>query len=197
MSTESRRKILDAAREEFAAYGLAGARVDRIAASSQCNKQLIYHYFGDKQGLYDAVLTELVLIARDNQAAARKKGLSYARDYLGSFDMGTAAQANWARLLAWEGLTQSPENAELESIRRENFRNLVRWLEEDQQAGVVTDRFTAEELYAFFLSATVFPYILPNVFRLVFGASEVTPEALASWRDTLRTLMQSIGGKSD
>src|SRR6187455_3146948 len=52
----TQRKLLAAARREFAACGLAGARVDEIAARAGVNKQLVYHYFGDKDALYLAVL---------------------------------------------------------------------------------------------------------------------------------------------
>jgi TetR/AcrR family transcriptional regulator len=49
-------KILAAAWHEFAQKGFAGARVDAIAARSGANKRMIYHYFGDKEGLFVAVL---------------------------------------------------------------------------------------------------------------------------------------------
>jgi TetR/AcrR family transcriptional regulator len=52
----TRKKLLTAARREFADSGLAGARVDEIAARAGVNKQLVYHYFGDKDALYLAVL---------------------------------------------------------------------------------------------------------------------------------------------
>ena len=52
----TRKKLLTAARREFASHGLAGARVDEIAARAGVNKQLVYHYFGDKDALYLAVL---------------------------------------------------------------------------------------------------------------------------------------------
>ena len=52
----TRQKLLTAARREFANSGLAGARVDEIAARAGVNKQLVYHYFGDKDALYLAVL---------------------------------------------------------------------------------------------------------------------------------------------
>lgn len=52
----TRNKLLVAARREFARSGLAGARVDEIAARAGVNKQLVYHYFGDKDALYLAVL---------------------------------------------------------------------------------------------------------------------------------------------
>src|ERR1700746_799841 len=51
-----RQKLLIAARSESADGGLAGARVDEIAARAGVNKQLVYHYFGDKDTLYLAVL---------------------------------------------------------------------------------------------------------------------------------------------
>jgi AcrR family transcriptional regulator len=52
---ETRRRILAAATEDFAGHGIAGARVDRIAAEAGVNKAQIYAYFGDKQALFDAV----------------------------------------------------------------------------------------------------------------------------------------------
>ncbi|MBF4163706.1 TetR/AcrR family transcriptional regulator [Nocardioides acrostichi] len=51
----TRQRILDAATSEFAAYGLAGARVDRIAEVAHTNKGQIYAYFGSKEALFDAV----------------------------------------------------------------------------------------------------------------------------------------------
>jgi AcrR family transcriptional regulator len=52
----TRRRVLDAATAEFAARGIAGARVDRIAAAARSNKAQMYAYFGSKEGLFDAVL---------------------------------------------------------------------------------------------------------------------------------------------
>jgi TetR/AcrR family transcriptional regulator len=51
---ESRRAILAAARAEFGEHGYAGARINRIAARSGLNKQLIYYYFQSKSGLHAA-----------------------------------------------------------------------------------------------------------------------------------------------
>jgi AcrR family transcriptional regulator len=52
----TRAVILAAATEEITTKGLDGARVDEIARRSGVNKRMIYHYFGDKEGLYLAVL---------------------------------------------------------------------------------------------------------------------------------------------
>ncbi|WP_296255176.1 MULTISPECIES: TetR/AcrR family transcriptional regulator [unclassified Pseudomonas] len=51
-------RVLAAAREEFSAKGLAGARVEDIAKEVGVTKQLVYHYYGSKEGLFVAVLDE-------------------------------------------------------------------------------------------------------------------------------------------
>src|SRR6266403_508538 len=49
-------RILEAAKQEFAAHGLAGARVDRIAANAGANKRMLYYHIGNKEDLYLEVL---------------------------------------------------------------------------------------------------------------------------------------------
>jgi TetR/AcrR family transcriptional regulator len=49
--------LLDAAMAVFSEHGFAGARVDEIAARAGVNKALLYAYYGDKEGLYRAVLS--------------------------------------------------------------------------------------------------------------------------------------------
>ncbi len=57
-TSDTRQRIFDAATAEFADHGIAGARVDRIAAAAGANKQLIYAYFGDKETLFRTVVCE-------------------------------------------------------------------------------------------------------------------------------------------
>lgn len=59
-SAATRARILDAAIEEFAAYGLAGARIDRIAEAAEANKRSIYVYFGSKESLFNAALDRVI-----------------------------------------------------------------------------------------------------------------------------------------
>ena len=54
----TRLSILSSATEEFARYGLGGARVDRIARRAGANKRMLYYYFGDKDGLFLASLED-------------------------------------------------------------------------------------------------------------------------------------------
>ena len=56
----TRARILAAATSEFAAHGIAGARVDRIATASGSNKNMIYIYFGNKEQLFDVVFAAAI-----------------------------------------------------------------------------------------------------------------------------------------
>jgi AcrR family transcriptional regulator len=63
----SQATILAAARDEFAAHGLGGARMDRIAERAGLNKRLIYYYFEDKEQLFRAVLEQAYRQIRDEE----------------------------------------------------------------------------------------------------------------------------------
>jgi AcrR family transcriptional regulator len=71
----TRRRIVAAATAEFAEHGIAGARVDRIAAAASSNKAQLYAYFGSKEQLFDTVfrsslesIVEVVPISADDLA---------------------------------------------------------------------------------------------------------------------------------
>lgn len=59
------RRILEAATDEFARRGIAGARIERITAAARTNKAQLYGYFGSKEGLFDAVVADCVGRAMD------------------------------------------------------------------------------------------------------------------------------------
>jgi AcrR family transcriptional regulator len=56
----TRARILDAAIGEFAAKGFIGARIEEICRNAKANPRMIYRYFGDKEGLYVAVLESVL-----------------------------------------------------------------------------------------------------------------------------------------
>ncbi|WP_172492617.1 TetR/AcrR family transcriptional regulator [Gluconobacter oxydans] len=64
---QTRKNILEVALKEFAEYGLAGARVDRIARGTRTTKGMIYYHFGDKDGLYKAVLEKVYPSLRSDE----------------------------------------------------------------------------------------------------------------------------------
>lgn len=72
----TRDNLLVAARSAFAESGLEGARVDDIARRAGANKQLVYHYFGSKDGLYTAVLERVYSEIRSREMELNLGALS-------------------------------------------------------------------------------------------------------------------------
>lgn len=70
----TKESIIIAATEEFANYGLTGARVDAIAARTRTAKRMIYYYFGSKEELFNAVLERAYSCIR-----AAERGLNLDR----------------------------------------------------------------------------------------------------------------------
>lgn len=118
----TKRRLLTAATEEFAATGFAGARVNAIATAAGVNKERIYSYFGDKAGLFGAVLaSEVEELLRGISVTGTGPDATGA---LGGdlFDRA-AAHPHLPRLLAWESLElEAPVSA---SERAEGCAALV------------------------------------------------------------------------
>jgi AcrR family transcriptional regulator len=102
-----RRNILEVAHREFVEKGLSGARIDEIAARTTTSKRMIYYYFGDKQGLYIAVLEQAYSAMREGETAldltnlppraALEKLAAYTFDY-------HAQHADFVRLVMVENI---------------------------------------------------------------------------------------------
>src|SRR5262245_32396982 len=101
----SRPALLAAARAAFSERGLEGGRVDDIAQRAGVNKQLVYHYFGSKDGLYTAVLEQVYREIRDQESALELDTLpaeAAMRELVGfSFDY-LAKSPDFVRILADE-----------------------------------------------------------------------------------------------
>jgi AcrR family transcriptional regulator len=101
---ETRERILEAATAEFSSYGVAGARVDRIARAAGGNKNLIYIYFENKENLFSSVL------ARHLQRVY--EDLDFTPDdlpgYAGRVFDFAMAHPDLMRLMAWSALERPP-----------------------------------------------------------------------------------------
>ena len=66
---ETKRRIMAAAKVEFAKSGLGGARVDVIAARAKSNKRMMYHYFGNKEALFKLIIEDAYADFREAERA--------------------------------------------------------------------------------------------------------------------------------
>lgn len=138
----TRRRLLDAAAAEFAEHGIAGARVDRIAAAAMSNKAQIYHYFTNKDGLFDAVLTELA------QDTLREAPIDAADlpEYAGRLFDRFVDDPVKERLAKWYRL-EGDGYAAVETVVA-STNDKLEAITKAQEAGLVPARFTPVELLA-------------------------------------------------
>jgi AcrR family transcriptional regulator len=157
---QTRQRLLDAAAEEFAAYGIAGARVDRIAAKAGCNKALLYHHFDSKEGLFDAVF-DAMCVATVSETPIDPHDLpEYAARLFDSFE----AHPERARLASWYRLEHGgePLDAVLASMRGKAAQ-----IEQAQRAGILPDRYEAVELLTLILNlSTMWASVTPDLARM-------------------------------
>ena len=130
----TRQRIFEAAIEEFAAHGNAGARVDRIAEKARANKESIYRYFGTKDELLHRVLDRF-LDERGEQLLPQSQDMdAYAAGLFRYF----AAHPEFLRLSLWEGLElgAGPDASAMDH-RRRHYQEKLSSIAEQQEAGTI------------------------------------------------------------
>ena len=184
----AREALLGAAVAEFARKGFAGARVDVIAQEAGVNKQLVYHYFGSKQGLYQAALErvyeqiraserELSLDALEPpEAMARLVGFSF--DYL-------TEHPEFIALLADENRQQGSHirsSVRLQKMHSPLVDMLKGTLRRGVASGVFRRDYDAVNLYISIAAISYFFFSNNHTLSAIFGRKLDSPAARTSRR---------------
>ncbi|RAG87214.1 TetR/AcrR family transcriptional regulator [Streptacidiphilus pinicola] len=138
-------RLLDAAFAEFAAYGIAGARVDRIAENAGANKRMIYIYFGNKEQLFDEVLRRAV----EAGIAAVPFDVEDLPGYAGAIFDHLVARRDLMRLRLWKLL----ERPDADGLEAEAFEGKAASLAEAQQRGDLAQEMLPDDLLTMVLAA--------------------------------------------
>lgn len=179
----SQSTILAAARDEFAEFGLGGARVDRIAERAGLNKRLIYYYFDDKEKLFQAVLEQAYRDIREAEAQLHLEDLAPAdavrrlveftwNYYLEHPEFLTLL--NSANLHKARHLADSPRARALNSPLIEMLADI---LERGRRDGSFRGGVDAVQLYVSIAGLSYF-YLSNNAtLSAIFGRDLMTPKA--------------------
>ena len=143
----TRRRLLAAATTEFGDYGLAGARVDRIARAAGSNKAQIYHYFGSKDALFDAVFRGLVVETVDAVPFDARELPGYAGRLFDAYERDPVLR----RIATWRRLERGAPHPQFDYLVDNNRRD-VEALARVQADGQVPTRFAPAELLTIVLS---------------------------------------------
>jgi AcrR family transcriptional regulator len=181
----TRQRILDAALAEFAAKGLAGARVDEIAARAGANKRMLYAHFGSKEELWLTVLEGAYAAKREQERALEVDSLPpvAAMRRLVQFNLRyTAAHPEFVALLNQENvhraayLRRSGQVPALYSPLLETMRGV---LGRGEAAGTFRPGVDPMQLYITILAVGHFYVANMHTLSTIFGAGLGTEAALA------------------
>ncbi|HKH69109.1 MAG TPA: helix-turn-helix domain-containing protein, partial [Reyranella sp.] len=81
-AARTRKRIVQAARQEFAQRGFAGARIDAIAKRAKIKKQLLYHYYASKAALFDEIVQQAIELREDLAMADEAPGAIFRQRFL-------------------------------------------------------------------------------------------------------------------
>ena len=183
--------ILEVATAEFADKGLAGARIDEIAALTSTSKRMIYYYFGSKEGLYLAVLEEAYRRIRRIEAELRLGDLppeQALRTLVGFTVDYQLANPDFIRLVMTENIHRGEFLAQSRSIQQLNVPAIdavTTVYQRGVQAGVFRNDVDPVDLHMSISALCFFNVANRHTFGLIFKRDFDSPRAIGARRDSI------------
>jgi TetR/AcrR family transcriptional regulator len=196
-SSETRMRILDAALREFSSLGMAGARMDQIAAAAGVNKALLYYHFDSKENLYAAALEMIAGRVRDQSMSVFllkvSPGERLIRSALNHFDR-ILTQGEFQSLMQQEMMRMHQGEASAMSIVvKRVFAPMQAMQQSMVREGIVSGELINADWMQIHLStlgANVFYFLAAPVWRLLMDFDPFAPEVLAARR---RSMVEFLG----
>jgi len=182
----TRLALIEAGRSEFAAKGLAGARVSEIARRAGVNKQLISYYFGGKEGLYQAILDRWHAQAEqlaDPGISLAEMACRYLEVGHSQPDMRISIREKLAEEVS--GIDFDPDAPELVHLRRR------------QAAGEIAEPFDPAFVLLLLQAVVVAGFVFPGDVKRYMGFDPESPEYLAHVSVQLQLLLDRLAGPAE
>ncbi|MGP0018632.1 MAG: TetR/AcrR family transcriptional regulator [Candidatus Sulfotelmatobacter sp.] len=205
---ESRAAILQAAAQEFAEHGIAGARTEAIAHEAHVNKALLYYYFKDKETLYGAVLDDAfsglkatVFRVLDGDLPPREKMMAYVGAY---FDF-IASNQLYPRLMQSEMMrAREGRSPHIDKIITNYIQPIFARVSELIRKGTADGEFRPVNPVHFvpsMVAMIVFYFSSAPMMQKIIGFNPLTPERIAERRaavlDFISAALFCHGGRKD
>jgi AcrR family transcriptional regulator len=174
--------ILEVATDEFATHGLSGARVDAIAERMRTSKRMIYYYFGDKEGVFAAVLEHAYSSVRAIEALLALEALEpeeALRNLVEQTFENDDANEAFVRLVAIENVHRGEHLTDADQIRNINHRiidvieNILR---RGRARGVFRDDLDAIDVHMAISALCFFRVSNKYTFGKIFDVDLSSPE---------------------
>ncbi|HWY31002.1 MAG TPA: TetR family transcriptional regulator [Candidatus Acidoferrum sp.] len=165
-------RILAAALTEFSAKGFAGARVDAIARRAGTNKRMLYHYFGDKEALFRAVLTRKITERQTLDQALTGN----PEESIPVWFSAACQDPDWVRMLEWEALQYPKRNIIRQKKRVEAAEYALKRIRQGQKCGRLSAELDPAQMLLTFRSLIFFPIAFPQLTRMITGREVSDPK---------------------
>jgi AcrR family transcriptional regulator len=168
----TRRRLKEAATIEFAERGPNGTTMARIADRAGINKERLYKYFGDKESLFESVLSdELERLA--SSVVPPDGGLEDIGEFAGrTFDY-YGANPQLARLLLWEGLATAAGGPIADQLNRTaHYKDKIRTYASAQREGVLDSDLSPEHLVFLIIGLAAWWFSVPQLARMLTDAED-------------------------
>jgi len=176
-AARTRKKIMEAARDEFAARGFAGARIESIARRAGLSKQLLYHYFVSKEALFEETLESKYEQHRAAMSQGEGPGAVFVQRFRAACD-----DPVWIRFLTWEAAEhQESGRITAEPARRAAIGRQAALVAERRSRGDLPADLPPELLQLAIYALATYPLAFAQVTRMVTGRSPDDPEFQAAW----------------
>ncbi|WP_066174550.1 TetR/AcrR family transcriptional regulator [Bacillus marinisedimentorum] len=185
----TRRKILDAAREEFFEKGYSGARIESVAKRAGLNKQLIYHYFKGKDHLINETIDDFATSLPSGNLILPANPVEIAEF---RYNVNVEHLMDFLKFTAWEAVDNVPENSNGEERRKKVLQSYVEDMRSKQEMGLVPDELDPALITLMISSLTVYPLLYGNVTRMITGLSPEDPGFDEKWTAFLRMISERI-----
>jgi len=196
-SSETRARILDAALREFSSLGMAGARMDQIAAAAGVNKALLYYHFDSKENLYVAAVEMISAKIRDQSMAVflrdASPGERLLRAALNHFDR-ILAQGEFQSLMQQEMMRlHQGESDALPVLVKRVFGPLQTMYQSMMREGIASGELIDVDwlqIHLATLGANVFYFLAAPVWRILMPFEPFAPDVLEARR---RAVVEFLG----
>lgn len=194
-----RADILRAAKSEFAQNGLAGSRIQDIVDKIQTSKRTIFYYFGDKEGLYRAVLEDAYRKVRKGEADLNLEGLqpTEALQRLVEFTFDHHRDnAEFIKLVMIENIHHGRYMQNIETLSQTNttaIKQLERICEAGKAAGLFREDVSALALHWQISAMSFFNVSNRATFEINFGDDLFSEKSQLELRErVVRTILSSV-----
>lgn len=185
----TRKTILQAAREEFFEKGYTGARIESIAKRAGINKQLIYHYFKNKDALINEVIDSFIA-ALPSGNFVLPANPAHIADF--RYKVNLEHLTEFLKFTAWEAIDTVPENSNGEERRKAILQSYVADMQAKQEAGLVPKELDPALITLMISSLTIYPLLYSNVTRMITGYAAEETEFQDKWSQFLRLISERI-----